>query len=1224
MSAPPFKVKAVYEYASPHEDDLPFPEGQIITVVALEDQDWYEGEYTDASGGKHSGLFPKNFVERYEPEIPSRPQRRPVSEIRSPPPQAPVPEPAPGAFPEEADDDDEDDSFAEPPPVPAQSKSVIEPEAAPVPLPPRDLSPPPPVKQTAPPPPAQESIRSPPPQAELPAARETIKSPPPAPKPAPSEPVKSEPVKAEPSKKEPPPVSSKPSSFRDRIAAFNNAGAAPVAPFKPAAPTFIKKPFVAPPPSKNAYIPPPKAEPVQKVYRREEDPDIQKEQAQADENAAKAGLLPSDHPQSPTGDEDEDQPKPQSLKERIAMLQKQQMEQAARRADVSEKPKPKKPVKKNTDESTESAAAPPPPVPQAPVAAAEEDEYAAEAEQPERQVRQSLDQPRERERTRGASARGVSREPALPAVGHETFSDANDADMSGAGDITEENDGDSDSTQPARRSMQSQRAPAAPVHEADVGDEQDTAEDDESEEDEMDAETRRRMELRERMAKMSGGMGMAGMFGAPAGMPGMMAPAPPKTKKSKETKPEHDEAPAHAQPPRIPVMPIPGMQTVRSPEVEDRQLAVEKEPEYDTSVTSEREPLAVPDVEDIKPQPPPHVEPVHRLPPVPQEATSERAIPPPVPASRPVPAPPAHETRPVPPPPPPVDTQMDPTEGEESDDERSLAPTRQSTDLSRGAPPPVPRPEANRSPSMGSTKRASTFGSIDAMSPASPATPSSEKRQSRIPPIPGTLASPPQARGPPPPPPTGAPQLPPIIPSAPLGEPDRGESDYEGDYDTDIASGVNHKDALRSHGRDSSLDDVDVPAPAPAPRAVPPPPPSQPPPTRASIDAPRVAPPPVPMHAPTQYEHYEDDEDDYQEPPRALPIRAVPPPPPTAPAPVPAQQDYVDDSSDDLYDAPPPRQSMDRPPPPPPVDQDRAAPLPPSQPPPPVRTATHQSRQSLDVSRPSVNMRRSMDVARPPQDGHIATDVDLAENTLWWAQPNTPPPVFQNRTDVLFEVEESVTQRRGGRTAITKDIYVLFLDYSQTVITARYDGQNPEDVSFEQRHEPPPSRLRQDQLETAWQKYGTHIAKAADAKKDHVVGDGSPNALVLDLLAPLTTALKPVGTRAYGALVYANLANASVQQFDEIRPGDIITLRNAKLQGKHGAMHKSYSVDVGMGAGHVAVVVDWDGTKKKVRAWEQGREKPKTKMESFRLGDLRSGEVRVWRVVGREWVGWDS
>ncbi|KFY15231.1 hypothetical protein V491_05733, partial [Pseudogymnoascus sp. VKM F-3775] len=43
MPAPPFKVKAVYEYTSPHEDDLHFPNGQIITVTEEEDDDWYSG-----------------------------------------------------------------------------------------------------------------------------------------------------------------------------------------------------------------------------------------------------------------------------------------------------------------------------------------------------------------------------------------------------------------------------------------------------------------------------------------------------------------------------------------------------------------------------------------------------------------------------------------------------------------------------------------------------------------------------------------------------------------------------------------------------------------------------------------------------------------------------------------------------------------------------------------------------------------------------------------------------------------------------------------------------------------------------------------------------------------------------------------------------------------------------------------------------------------------------
>ena len=266
-----------------------------------------------------------------------------------------------------------------------------------------------------------------------------------------------------------------------------------------------------------------------------------------------------------------------------------------------------------------------------------------------------------------------------------------------------------------------------------------------------------------------------------------------------------------------------------------------------------------------------------------------------------------------------------------------------------------------------------------------------------------------------------------------------------------------------------------------------------------------------------------------------------------------------------------------------------------------------------------------MDQSRPADNGHIATDVDLGERTQWWASPDLPPPVFQGRNDVLVEIEESSTTRRGGKTTVAKDVYVLFIDYSQTVITARFDSREPNDVSFEQRHEPPPARLRQDQLESFWQRYGARIADAAASKRDTVVGDGSPKALVLELLRPFKDALLPVGGRAFGALVYANLANASVQQFDEIRPGDIITLRNAKLQGKHGTMHQKYTQDVGLqGREHVAVVVDWDGTKKKVRVWEQGREKPKIRLESFRLGDLKSGEVRVFRIVGRQWVGWET
>ncbi|KKY38503.1 putative sh3 domain-containing protein [Diaporthe ampelina] len=257
------------------------------------------------------------------------------------------------------------------------------------------------------------------------------------------------------------------------------------------------------------------------------------------------------------------------------------------------------------------------------------------------------------------------------------------------------------------------------------------------------------------------------------------------------------------------------------------------------------------------------------------------------------------------------------------------------------------------------------------------------------------------------------------------------------------------------------------------------------------------------------------------------------------------------------------------------------------------------------------------------ESGFVANDVDLAPQSGWWLQPKGLPPQLQGRKDIFFESDESQPTQRGTKTTVTRDIYILFQDYSQTVITARFDPQDAKDVHLEQRHEGPPRSLRQDQLEESYERFGRPLSTAVAGKKDTVVGDGTPQSLVLELLKPYKDALLPVGSRAYGALVYSNLANASTTQTDQIRPGDIISIRNAKFQGKHGPMHAKYSVEVGK-PDHVGVVAEWDGTKKKVRAWEQGRESKKVKQESFKLDDLRSGEVKIWRVMPRSWVGWEG
>jgi hypothetical protein len=539
--------------------------------------------------------------------------------------------------------------------------------------------------------------------------------------------------------------------------------------------------------------------------------------------------------------------------------------------------------------------------------------------------------------------------------------------------------------------------------------------------------------------------------------------------------------------------------------------------------------------------------------------------------------------------------------------------------------------------------------SLDTTTPVSPTM--NDKHTSRGPP-PIPMSSPtitsPQTRAPPPPPPGQPPSRRSTNDSRNMtatkhqidDDSEEEVTEYDGDYDTDIASSAKHKDALKSHGRDSSLDEestltdesqskpssADAPGrtapplpPTSVPRDVPPlPPQNASRGSRPSAEMPRAAPPPIPPPKQPLEEEY--DPFRYSASQSKLDSQATT-----------LQSPSEGVEEDDLYDATPVNTRAV--PAPPPADRGTIGGQ--------TSATGHQPtfappQQSMDINRTKSQARRSMEQSRPPgEHGFIASDIDVAQSSYWWAQENVPPPSLQNRQDILYEIESSTSTKRGGKATASKDVYVLYMDYSQSTITATYDATEAHNVTFEQRHERPPPTPRQDQLESASSQFGARIAEAANSRQNNTVGDGSPNAFVLDLIKPLaaTGVLAPIGTRAYGALVYANLANASTQQSDEIRPGDVVTFRNAKFAGHKGTMHAKYATEAGRpGHDHVGVVLDWDGTKKKIRVWEQGREEAKggkkgggkVHEESYKVGDLKSGEVRVYRVMGRSWVGWNK
>lgn len=568
MSNPPFTVRAVFEYNSGHDDDLSFPIGQILTVTAVEDAEWYCGEYTDGAGAKQEGIFPKNFVERYEPPAPPRPARstRPKKEAEPAPvePPAPVSESQPPAEPETVESPAADDGDT----AVQQVTSPLSPVFAS--NPPAEVPSSPPQPQ-----PAQAPV-----PAQVPAPTPAAPAPPPV---------------KESSKPPPPAVAEKPTgnSFKDRIAAFNKSTAAPVAPLKPGGPqssSFIKKQFVAPPPSKDSFVAPPR-ESVPKVYKREEDPEVQ-EQVARDPPSSEIRPPPAP-PAAPAAESEEgaeDQPKPTTLKERIALLQKQQMEQAQRHAEAAQKKEKPKPPKKPVEQPAEPDAA-------------------------EEELDPSLNETSGAGRDLYVDTLRAKAPPAQPtplSPPEELVSESNDADHSATADSedagetsTSKDEEDEPPHQPATRAAEQ------------AGEE---AEEEETEEEEMDPETRRKMELRNRMAKMSGGPGMMGLFGPPGGIPGMgptgaRKPKTPGESEKKLAQPELEPtSPAAA--PQVPMIPLPGMSV-------DNKIAVpanvgkEEEEHVSTPITEQHGPREVPDVEEVVHEGAPPRRSTDRPPPVP-------------------------------------------------------------------------------------------------------------------------------------------------------------------------------------------------------------------------------------------------------------------------------------------------------------------------------------------------------------------------------------------------------------------------------------------------------------------------------------------------------------------------------------------------------------------------------------------------------------------------------
>jgi myosin tail region-interacting protein MTI1 len=327
-------------------------------------------------------------------------------------------------------------------------------------------------------------------------------------------------------------------------------------------------------------------------------------------------MPPTAEPEAING---EDQPKPTSLKDRIALLQKQQLEQARRAEGALKKEKPKKPPKKHTEVEEPAE---PSDIPSRP-----------SMDRIDTMGKKSVDfADDESGPLRGHASRQVSVHPGLatpPQPSRELVSDTNDAD-----DDTEEALDLS-----AEEERKGTRQASIGIHptvqspprdgEAEAEEDGDGAGEEDAEEEDVDPEVRRRMEIRERMAKMSGGMGMMGIFGPAGGMPSASTARKPRQsneESQRHASSGHGHEQTAARAPPVPIMALPGLSRTRSPEEDSGEMESDTEDPSSRATPRSAVVPAMPQEETDAPAPPKRSSTGRFVPPVPQGQSSNKAV----------------------------------------------------------------------------------------------------------------------------------------------------------------------------------------------------------------------------------------------------------------------------------------------------------------------------------------------------------------------------------------------------------------------------------------------------------------------------------------------------------------------------------------------------------------------------------------------------------------------
>ena len=253
---------------------------------------------------------------------------------------------------------------------------------------------------------------------------------------------------------------------------------------------------------------------------------------------------------------------------------------------------------------------------------------------------------------------------------------------------------------------------------------------------------------------------------------------------------------------------------------------------------------------------------------------------------------------------------------------------------------------------------------------------------------------------------------------------------------------------------------------------------------------------------------------------------------------------------------------------------------------------------------------------------------NISGNSSWWLKGELPESLAQViGSDLVYEIDSNKIVKRGGRTINYRDYYVLFYDLSQLVFELEYDSEDPRStikcVNFFSK---PIPHIRKDLLD----KYHRINSQAIVSYATSLLGSKIHDDIVSEVLNNASATgdiILPIGHKSYGVTIYKNIGNSNVAKIDDIRPGDLLWVKNGKFVSHKGIIGNK-SVVLGEGAAsndtggvYTSIIYEYDPRKEKFKVIELDVA-GNVKKEAYKISDMKSGRIRVFRVVGKDYVEW--